>query len=295
MEGFMENRRARPETVFRDEMTLKMYQGHPRRLPTTKETIGQVDLDVALEVYRDRFSDAGDFTFVIVGNFDPETLRPLVLTYLGGLPATEREESWRDVGANMPDEVVKFSVTKGLESKSRVQITFGGDASWSRQSSHDISSLAGVLRIRLREVLREDMGATYGVSVYGGISRRPTERYGLTVSFGCGPENVDGMLEAVFAEVESIKAGVDDDYIGKVREIQIRQRETSLRENRFWLNVLAGAYRYDTDPRLVLEYDDLVASVSAERIVNAAKLYLDGERYVQGVLYPEEDADSSQP
>ncbi len=146
-----------------------------------------------------------------------------------------------------------------------------------------------------REVLREDMGATYGVRVFGGISRRPTERYGFTISFGCGPENVDEMLEAMFAEIESIKSGIDADYIDKVREIQIRQRETALEENRFWMSTLAGHYRYDTDPRLVLEYDDLVASVSSERVGKAAKLYLDKERYVLGVLYPEEIADASQP
>ena len=288
MRGFIENRLSRPETVFGDEWMLKMYDGHPRRQPLSEEMLDRVDLDEAFEVYRDRVADAGDFTFVLVGNFEPDEIKPLVATYLGGLPTTGREESWRDVGTTRPQEALRFEVQKGLEEKSQVRLSFLGDAPWSRQAQHDISSLAALFRIRLREILREDKGATYGVGVFGGISREPRERYSFTVSFGCAPDNVEELTQAVFDDIAKLKSTPpDESNLQKVREGQTRRRETDLKENGFWLGQLVGAYRYEQDPLLILEYDALVENVTAERLQAAAGRYLDTERYLLGVLNPE--------
>lgn len=286
--SFLENRVSRPETVFNDRMTEVLTQGHPRRKPPTVEMLDEIDVQQAYEVYRERFADAGDFRFVIVGNFDTETIRPLVETYLGGLPATGRAETWRDVGARTPPDVVEFEVRKGLEPKSRVSLWFTGDAEWSREEEHTLASLASALRVRLRETLREDMGGTYGVSVSGGVARRPNERYRFGVSFGCAPENVAELTAAVFAQIERIKSeGVDDALLGKVRESQKRKRETDLEENRFWVSELLDFYRYDEDPRLVLDFDRLVDGLTSDALRDAARKYLRTDRYVLGRLVPE--------
>jgi zinc protease len=286
--AWVENRRARPETVFNDRLTEVLTQGHPRRRPISEELLDEIDLDRALAVHRERFADNSDFTFVLVGNFDPAEIEPLVRTYLGGLPAGGRRESWRDVGARTPAGVHEVVVRKGLEPKSQVRLTFTGDAAWSPQTRHDIVSLAAALRIRLREVLREDMSGTYGVSVSGGIGRRPREEYSFTISFGCAPESVDDLVSAVFAEVEAIQRdGPTAEVAAKVREIQTREREIDLRENGFWRGALASHYREGLDPRQILAYGDLVASVTPERLREAARLYLDSSRYVKGILYPE--------
>src|SRR3712207_7796578 len=41
------------------------------------ELVEALDLDRSLALYRDRFADAADFTFLIVGTFRPDSLRPL--------------------------------------------------------------------------------------------------------------------------------------------------------------------------------------------------------------------------
>ncbi|MCP3980848.1 MAG: insulinase family protein [bacterium] len=289
----IENRRVRPETEFYDKLSEVVSQGHFRRRPTTSEVLDEIDLDVALDVYRQRFLHLHDFVFVIVGNFEPQELEPHVKTYLGGLTLTTEAEMWRDVGVEPPPGVVEFEVRRGLEPKSRVEIRFSGDAEWSREASHSISSMAQVLKIRLREVLREDMGGTYSVRSSGWLSRRPRQRYGFSVSFECAPENVDPMVAAVFEEIESLKSSPpEQEYVDKVRESQRRKRETDVRENSFWRSRLVSAYRYGDDPRQVLDYDRFVESVTPENVQAAARRYLNMERYVKGVLYPEEGAAS---
>lgn len=282
------NRQSQPGTVYRDKLNEVLSGGHPRRQPITEAVLDAIDPQVALEVYRERFADASDFTFVIVGNFEPDTLRPWVETYLGGLPSTQRQETWKDIGVRPPSGVIEFSVEKGLEPKSQVQLIFTGDASWSREAQHEMGSLSRVLDIRLREVLREDLGATYGVSVGGRLSRRPYEGYSFSISFGCAPDEVDALVEAVFRELDDLKAeGVDEDKIHKVKESQRRRRETDVLENSFWLQALESYYDLGLDPRLLLEHEALLDSVTAKGLQDAANRYFDRQNYILAVLDPE--------
>ena len=76
------------EQVFQDSLQILLGSNHPRARPFTAAEIDRMDLGRSFDIYRDRFADAGDFTFVFVGNFTPEELRPLVEFYLATLPAT---------------------------------------------------------------------------------------------------------------------------------------------------------------------------------------------------------------
>ena len=292
----LKDRLADPETVFSDAFNDKLYGGHFRRKPPSLERVNQVDLEQALAFYRERFADAGDFTFAVVGSFDLESIEPLVRSYLGSLPAPGRKETWKDVGVRTPPGVVRVEVRKGIDDKSQVDLEFTGDATWSREEAHAIGALAQLLDIRLREVLREEMGATYGVGVSGYIKRRPREEYDFDVWFGCSPANVQKMIDAVFDTMDSIaRNGIDKSYVEKVREIETRERETALKENGFWSGQLLEHYRYGTDPLLILDYDALVRSVTPERMQATAQRYLNKERYVLGVLYPETEGTTRTP
>ncbi len=288
MKILLANRLSRPGAVFGDRLSEALSQNHPRRRPLSAEVLDEIDPEAALEIYRRRFADASDFTFIVVGNFSPEEIAPLVETYLGSLPAAGRQETWRDIGVRRPEEVVKVEVEKGLEPKAQVQLLFSGEAEWSRENQHQMSTLARVLRIRLREILREDLGATYGTSVSGGIAWRPIERYSFSISFGCDPEEVDSLVEEVFAEIERLKTeGIEPSYVDKVEEIQRRGRETSLKENGFWLGGLKTYTSRGLDPRLILAFDELLESATPETVQQTARLYLNPERYVLGILKPE--------
>jgi zinc protease len=284
----LENRDSNPGTVFNDRIGEAWNQGHFRRRPRTKALLEEIDLDRALAVYKDRFADASDFRFVIVGNFGLDQIKPYVVNWLGGLPTTGRDETWRDIGVHHPDGLVEVEVNKGLEAKSEVDIRFHGDAVWNRQAQHDMASLSAALRIRLREVLREEMGGVYGVSVSGGVSRVPRQEYTFSVGFGCAPENADSLEAAVFQEIQRIKdEGVDEDLVVKVQEAQRRSRETGLEQNGFWISRLQSYYNLGEDPRHILNYETFVESVSSERIQAAARAYLNPDTMLIGRLFPE--------
>jgi zinc protease len=292
------NRRLSPELTFFEDLMLFQTQNHPRRRPTSPEVLQKVELDKSLAIYKDRFGDAGDFTFVFVGNVDLEKMKPLVETYLGSLPSAGRKENWKDPKVVLPAGVQTKTVTKGTEPKSSVVLTFHGTEKWSRDTDNDIRMLGEVLNIRLREILREDMGGVYGASSGGGISRRPRQEYTFSVRFGCSPDNVDKLQKAVFDEVKAIQEkGIGDDYIAKIKELRRRTHETNLKENTLWLRELERSYTYGDDPKLIPDAAPMIDKVSSDRVRAAAKKYISNKQYVLGVLKPENatPASATQP
>jgi zinc protease len=290
----VENRLLQPEQAFEDKMKEAMTQSNPRFQPVTPEWVDRVDLDTAYHFYQARFADASDFTFVLVGNFTPATIKPLILTWLGGLPSQGRHEKWRDLGVTPPSGIVKVEVKRGLEPKSEVRIVFSGDAEFSRENRHDLDALSDVLETRLREVLREDMGAVYGVSVSSDLDQRPRPVYRMSIGFACAPEKVDTLVQATFAEIESIqKNGVDEPYVKQVKEQERRERELDLTDNNFWLSAIELYLTEGLNLKDLLHYDDLIARVSSDNVRDTARKYLNTNRYVLGVLRPEKAGEAA--
>lgn len=283
----MRDRGASPEGVFRDTLNSVLTQNHVRERPFTAATFDSLSLDRALAIYRERFADAGDFTFYLVGAFDPDSVRPYVERYLGALPSTGRRESWRDTGVRTPEGVVRRTVRRGVEPKSRTSIVFSGPATPDRRTSALLRTLGDVLEIRLRERLREDMSGTYGVSVGGGVIKEPREEFRFSIDFGADPQRLDELTRAVFAGLDSVKAnGVAPDELQKVRETQRRETEVAHRDNNWWLRALMNYDLYGWD-RSLIPSQPLSLGITSDELRDAARRYLDTGRYVQVSLYPE--------
>ncbi len=284
----LENRSADPEAAFRDTIQVTLAQYHPRRRPPTVELYGEMDLEKSFGFYQDRFADASDFSFVLVGSFEPDSLRPLVETYLGGLPSIGRVESWRDVGISPPTGVVRKAVRRGVEPRSQTVIMFTGEWQYGRREHYAMRALADVMEIRLRERLREALGGTYSVSVGSSGTRRPTEEYSIRISFGSAPERVDELVGVVFQQIDSLKTvGPTEVEVGKVQEMQRRERETALKQNGFWSRVLLTYDQYGTDYHEILTYEELVDALEAGTVRDAARRYLRSDNYLLVTLYPE--------
>ena len=284
-----ENRSASPEAVFQDTLSQTLAQHHPRAWLPTVENVERIDLDRAHEIYQNRFADAGDFTFFLVGAFDPDTLLPIVRQWLGSLPSTDRQESWVDTGIDPPPGVVVKTVRKGIEPKAQTEIVFAGDAAWTPEDRYAMHSLSEYLTIRLRETLREDLGGTYGVRVAGWLQRWPDEEYQVRLGFGADPERIEALVDTLFLEIESVKEGADEETVAKVREAQRRQLETNRRENGWWIAELEDAWTNGLEPERILEEEERIAALDAAAITAAARRWLPSDRYVRVTLVPESE------
>lgn len=287
-EEYVKRRSSEPYEVFRDTLSVTLNQYDYRQRPWSPELIEELDLERSLAIYRDRFADASDFTFVFVGALDLETTRPLVRTYLASLPDLDRMETWRDLTPERPRGVVAKEVRRGVEKKSQVALVFPSGLRWSTTTVHRIRSMATALQIRLRERVREEMSGTYGIGVWPSLTRYPREECLTWISFGCDPHRVDELVAAVLDEISAMQeSGPDSLLLTKVKEGQRRQFEKNLKENQFWQVALHNAYLHGQPVEEILDYPTLVESLSADDIRNAARACFDQARYVKTVLYPE--------
>jgi zinc protease len=285
---FFANRANDPEAVFGDTVSLTMAGYHPRAQVVNAEFLDRVSYDRALAIYRDRFADFSDYTFVFVGAFSLDSIRPLVEQWLGSLPSTGRRETWKDVGVRPPTGPVEKRVRKGVEPKAQTLALFHGPATFSPEERHSLRSLSEFVEMKLLESLREALGGTYSVSVGGSLQRVPLQQFSITVAFGSAPERADSLYGVVRAIIDSVKAGrIDDADVGRVREQQVRQLEVSLKENNYWLVNLAARVENGEDPRGLLGYAELIRGLTKEKLRAAAQRYLTGENVARFVLLPE--------
>ena len=285
-----QNLMSNPQFYFQNESSKILSQNHPRVGFPTIEDMEKIDLDKSYEIYKERFSDPGNFTFFFVGNFDAEEVKPLLETYLASIPSTNRDESWKDLGIRPPKGKLEKVINKGTDPKSQVSINYRGNAEHNNEKSYILSSLGEVLTNRLIDLIREEKSGVYGVGARGSMGRRPYESYSFTISFPCGPENVEELKNAVYDEIELIKKeGITEEDLNEVKEAQRIDRKENLKRNRYWMSSLSGFYTYERDIAEFFDYEEMIEKLTAEDIQDAAKSYLVEDNLIEIVLMPEEE------
>jgi zinc protease len=280
--------RAVPQVIFSDTLSKIITKNSPRviNVPTDAQ-LDQVNLDRIMDIFHDRFADASDFTYIMVGNFKTEEVIPVLEKYIGGLPSIKRTETWMDKTPEFPEGKVIVDVPENSEPQSQVAMVWDGDFKWKIKDRQGFSMLMDILAIKCRESMREDQGGVYGVSINGSASKIPETRYSITSSWGCNPENIEKLSQTLLDEMARIiKNGPTETDLNKVKETMIRERETQVRENSFWLSYLQNHYLYGNKILSLDEYKDFVNSFTVKDIKAVAKKYLDTQNYVRVALTP---------
>ena len=277
-----------PEKVFGDSVMTTLYQKNFRRMPTKPEDIDKVNIDRAMEIYKDRFSDMSDFTFVFVGNFEVEKIKPLLEKYIGGLPSTKRQESYKDLNISKVRGKVEKNIYKGLEDKASVNLQFNGNFGYTEEENINLDALTEVLNIKLTEKLREEAGGVYTPSIRSSYEKLPKPTYNLTIAFGCSPANAEKLVKMTLEEIEKIKAnGPVKGDVEKVIAEEKRSTELQVKENGFWNSYLLEQYSDGEDLNFINRYGkELIDKISVESIKKAANQFC-GENLAKFVLLPE--------
>ncbi|MEO8576975.1 MAG: insulinase family protein [Gemmatimonadales bacterium] len=286
---FLSNKGLDPESVFQDTVQVTMSQHAFRGRPLTTATFNEVNAQKALAFFKDRYANAGDFTFVLVGNVDTVAIKPMVETYLASLPNTGRIEKARDNGVAPPTGVVQRTVRKGTEPKANTIFAFTGPCTYAPENRFVIRAMTTLMQTRLNETLREKLGGTYSPGVGGGCSREPRQEYTIQISYGSSPENVEPLTKAVFAVIDSLKSmppSVAD--VEKVKEEILRSREVEVKTNSYWLGNISARDQAGEDlGGLGAPYDAMVRNLTPAMIQEAAKKYFNTANYARFVLLPE--------
>ncbi|MFA9273284.1 MAG: M16 family metallopeptidase [Candidatus Aquirickettsiella gammari] len=288
-QDILRNQMASPMAVFQEQFIQTTYPAHPRVPVLAKpEHIAQLDLDRLMAIYQSRFSSAKGFTFFLVGSFEIEKIKPLLLTYLGSLPTPDIAVGVKDHGLRPHSGIIKKDVYAGKEQKSMVTVQLHGERNMSIAERMRFSAMIEVLQLRLTAKLREELGAVYSPRVTSSVRLIPYQGYSIVFALPGGPENVDKLIRSSFSLMAQMKAApVSEEELNKVKENWLKNRKEALKTNNFWLSMLSSALQHHEDPAHIFTYEDRVKHLTPKEIQEAAKIYLDTNNYIQVVMSPE--------
>jgi zinc protease len=288
--ALLANQMASPDVVFNQTIDAVLSGNSLRRQPETPATVDQWDLARSLAFYKARFADAGNFTFVFVGSFTPEIIKPLVETYIASLPATHKHETWRDLGIAPPAGIVEKTVEKGIAPKSEVAIVFSGPFEYDDEHNLALRTMALQLQSRLLDSIRQELGATYSITATADTQKSPRPQYRVVIDWTCNPFRTAALVQRVFQEIEFIRrTPLTADQMALVREGLLHEFESNSQDNVYLLNQISRRYE-DGDGANVAEIvkmPDQIAFLTGYAIHQAARRYLDPAAYVKVTLMPE--------
>ena len=290
--AFLANRANSPDQVYSDSATAVNTGGfYMSKVPTAGQ-VSAVKLPEALDFYRKRFANAGDFTFFFAGTFKTDSLIPLLARYLGSLPGTgKRTSKWVAKGPRFPDGITKVEVKKGSEPKGSVRITYFTREPIEELDQHRANSAASILTDHLRSSLRELLGGTYSVSTrfqhqfpLGGYST-------MSISFGCDPARADTLIAATMAEIKKMTAdGPSATDVSKEQEVQRRELETNMKQNNYWTGSLQTVSVLGWDPNRIAKRRERIDLLTATNLRDTFKKYFPADHYSIVRLAPETKA-----
>ncbi len=284
----LRNRTANPDSVFEDAWAKLEWNDDPRQTNWTLGDLDAMNLQRSAQIYKDRFGDVGDFTFVFGGSFTEAEIVPLLERYLASLPTSGRQEMWQDDGIRRADGVHTVEMPRGLTPRGLVRLEFHGPFTPTWATRNELDAMASILETRLHEELREERGGTYGVGVDHSVEEIPTGEYTVTIEFECDPGRTDELLQATWTVIDEVRGRVYPQFaIDTIREKNLRSRETDSRTNGFWVGAIATALQRHEDPHDILLYDKRNRTLTPAQAAEMAKVVLNKQVYIQGILRPD--------
>jgi len=216
------------------------------------------------------------------------TASPSGLSFRGFSRLLRRKENWKDVGVRTPNDVVVKRVEKGIEPKSLSAIVFSGPFEYNQTNRVAIRSMSEILQRRLQETIREELSGTYGINATPTYQRIPNSEYAITISFGSAPDRTEALIKRVFQEIETFKAeGPTDQQLSDERETLLREFQTNSKLNNYLVSQISVRYETGEDPAGIWMIPDYYQKMDKALIQQAAKTYLNTNRYVEVMLFPE--------
>lgn len=273
MQVFMQQLENDPFTAFQDSVNLALYQAHPIKKRLTVADVEQLDYAKALQIYQQRFANAADFSFAVVGNVNLEAIEPLLEQYVATLPAQQdREKLTHPILAIPGKKTVHFTTTM-VQPKTTVYICNYKTGAVSSKQTLVYKLLDAILDMVYTESVREEQGGTYGVSTTVSVNQLPKPAVYMAIQFQTDSAKVATLLPIIYDELGKIATkGPKAEHLQKAKEYAKKTYIDQQINNGYWLDRLVDTqfYGYDSQASYLRDLE----KISAKDIQKAAKTLL---------------------
>jgi len=288
--AYIANQGENPKKIMQDSVTLIMADYHPRARLMNESFLNDMSFQRMKEIYLDRFQDASDFTFFIVGDVPEDEVKMMAAKYIGNMKSSNRGENWIDHEVNIPEgETVKNIPLKMTEAKATVIIKYNDEMDYTPANRIAMSVMEGVLDLRYTESIREKEGGTYGVGVRASTSHYPKPEGAVSISFDCDPERAADLIPLVYVEIEKLmKEGPTQEDLDKVTKNILKGRAESKENNGYWMGVISNYYIHGINSDLPENYETIVNNLTVKDVKKVAKKFFAKADKVQLTFEPAE-------
>ena len=274
--------------AFSDSFQLITTNYNQRTWLFNPKYVDAYNFETMKKVYTERFIDASDFVFVLVGNINPSDAKPLVEKYLGSIKSINRKENWIDNHVDYPAKDTRKSFELPMKTaKTTIFINLHGDLAFTKQNRIYASVLEQLLDKKYTEIIREQEGGTYGVSVDASVGHYPKEEFALNIEFDTDPAKAEKLKSIVYGQIENLyKSGIDSVDLEEARENLIKVKQENLRKNEYWLSSIVSHYADNEDPMNLNDFEKFVKAITIKDIQQFANMILPKTGKVEVVMEP---------
>ena len=288
METQLKNKDLMPESALSDSLQYIISNRSWRHKPFNVEDLQQVSLDRIIEIAKERTANAANYTFTFVGNFDEAVIRPYIEQYIASLPAKKGvKTNWvNDIDMPKGQTICHFAKKMESPKEYEVLIWHNNDLPYSLENEIKADILGQVLgRIYLQKI-REDAGAAYSTQAMGqvGISGGKPQTLVLAVC-PVNPEFEQMALDILNEEMANACNTIDPTALNEAVENMIKDYNTNVKENWFWMSILQQYLMYGSDQ--VTGYEQIVKAQTPETIAEFARQIYNAGNKIELVMSPE--------
>ena len=285
----LKNQDLNPNITLQDSINSVVYNNNVRALRMKEADLDRINYNRLLEMYKERFANAGDFEFFMVGDVNADSVAPLLAKYLGALPVKGKKEEYKVIDQRMTKGERECYFTKEQDTPNSMNV-FIYHAPMKETLRNDIlvDMLQQAMTMLYTETVREDEGGAYGVPVNANLTDYPEEIAIAQIILPTAPEKREAMTAIVKDGIKKMMTeGPSEENLGKIKEYMLRSHQEDLKSNGYWMSSLVSKTRYNQE--FVEGYEDCVQSITIEDIKQLAQqIFGSGNRLVVGMETPTE-------
>jgi len=280
------NADAEPRKAFSDTIGVIMSNHNKREKPTTYKSLDQISFNLLQNVYKQRFSDPGNFTLLFTGKINPDAVKPLIEKYLASLSTIPQKNGYVDRGIRPPKgHASRDFQRKSTTPRTSIYVNYNGSCEYTAENRVLGAAMRHILELHYIERIREDEGGAYSVRVSYNNTKRPVPHYDFVVTFETDPVKADKLLGIVHSEIDKfIKNGPTEADLQKYKEYALKQRQEDMKENSWWNSLLQEYYMNKLD--YLSGFETKVKALNVKTVQDFAKKAFGQDNVVEVIMRP---------
>ena len=281
-----------PNYKFQTELYNTIYGNNPRRQMISKDIVEKASLSVVEKNWKKLFADAAGAKMVIVGDVNPEAIKPVIEKYIGSLPKGKKPLQWADNNINIVKGQIEKVINVDMQTpKSTVYQIYSLDTPFSYTKDAAMDAISYILDMRYTNSLREEEGGTYGASTQGSLSRRPKQTGMFLVGWDCKPALTDKLRSIAIDGFKDLATnGPTDDELQAAKLNLQKNLPESRQNNSWWRSGIEIYLNYGVDRDA--EYEKAINNLSKEDITSLMQEILAQNNFIEVVMKPANTAEA---